>query len=47
MNDLMASIGISQFKKLNWLNSSRSNLIKVYKKELSKSDNIKFSFPIT
>lgn len=45
MNDLMASIGISQFKKLNWLNSSRSNLIKVYKKELSKSDNIKFSFP--
>ena len=45
MNDLMASIGISQFRKLNWLNSSRSNLIKVYKKELSKSDNIKFSFP--
>ncbi len=45
MNDLMASIGISQFKQINWLNNSRTNLIKLYMTQLRNCKNIKFTFP--
>ena len=30
MNDLMASIGLSQLKKLNWINYRRSMILKKY-----------------
>ena len=45
MNDLMASIGMSQFKKINWLNKSRSDLIGLYIKGFKHCKNIKFTFP--
>ncbi len=45
MNDLMASIGISQFRKINWLNNSRTQLIKIYLHQLKKCKNLKFTFP--
>lgn len=45
MNDLMASIGMSQFKKIKWLNKSRSDLINLYIKGFKNFKNIKFTFP--
>ena len=45
MNDLMASIGIVQLKKINWLNSTRAKLIKLYLKELKSLKNIKITLP--
>ena len=32
MNDLMASIGLAQFKKINSLNKKRENILKKYLK---------------
>lgn len=45
MNDLMASIGIVQLKKINWLNSTRIKLIRLYLKELKSLKNIKITLP--
>ena len=45
MNDLKASIGMSQFKKIKWLNKSRSDLINLYIKGFKNFKNIKFTFP--
>lgn len=45
MNDLMASIGLAQFKKIKWLNNSRSRLIKLYIEGLKDCKNLKFTFP--
>jgi perosamine synthetase len=45
MNDLMASIGLAQLKKINWLNSSRTKLIRLYIKEFKNLKNIKITLP--
>ena len=45
MNDLMASIGLAQLKKLNWINSKRSLILKRYLKGIKKCVNISPTFP--
>ena len=45
MNDLMASIGLSQLKKLNWINSRRSTILKKYLNGIKECKNIIPSFP--
>jgi len=45
MNDLMASIGLSQLKKLNWINYRRSMILKKYIKGIKNCRNIFPSFP--
>jgi perosamine synthetase len=45
MNDLMASIGLSQLKKLNWINVRRAIILKKYLKGIEKCQNISPTFP--
>jgi len=45
MNDLMASIGLSQLKKLNWLNSQRIKILKKYLNGIKNCKNIIPSYP--
>ena len=45
MNNLMASIGIEQLKKLNFLNKKRIRILNRYIKSLSKIKQIQFAWP--
>jgi len=45
MNDLMASIGLSQLKKLSWINSRRAMILKKYLNGIRSCKNIFPSFP--
>lgn len=45
MNDLCASIGLAQLKKIDWMNKKRSNLIKTYLDEMRTLKIIKPLLP--